>query len=53
MFARMCGNKEPSYTVAGNIDSHYGKQYRGSSKNLKRTAICFTSATSRDKSRRM
>jgi hypothetical protein len=34
MFARMSENKEPSYTVAGDIDSHYGKQCRGSSKNF-------------------
>jgi len=31
------GKKEPSYTVDGNINwsSHYRKQYRGCSKNLK------------------
>ena len=34
---RGCGEKEPSNIVDGNVNgcSHYGKQYRGSSKKLK------------------
>ena len=30
-----CGEKEPSYTVGGNVNwySHYGEQYGGSFKN--------------------
>jgi hypothetical protein len=33
------GEKEPSYTVGGNVNkyNHYGKQYAGSSKKIKNT----------------
>ena len=32
---RECGEKDPSYTVRGNVNwySHYGEQYGGSLKN--------------------
>jgi hypothetical protein len=31
MLTKMCGGKEPSYTVGGNVNwyNHYGKQYGG------------------------
>ena len=34
---RGCGEREPSYTVGGNVNwcNHYGKQYGGSLKKLK------------------
>ena len=34
---RGCGEREPPYTVGGNVDwyNHYGEQYGGSLKNLK------------------
>ena len=34
-FWRGCGEKEPSYTVGGNVNwyNHYGKQYGGASEN--------------------
>ena len=37
MLARMWGEREPSYTVDGNVNrgSHYEKQYGGSSKSSK------------------
>ena len=35
--------REPSYTVAGNVNwcNHYGKQYGGSSKKLKKKELLY------------
>ena len=38
--------KEPLYTIGGNVNwcSHYGKQYGGSSKNLKYIQLTYDPA---------
>ena len=43
-----CGEKEILFINGGNGNgcSHYGKQYEGSSKTIKRTAICSSNSTS-------
>ena len=46
--SRGCGEKEILFVNGGkgNGCSHYGKQYRGSSKTINRTTICSSNSTS-------